>query len=131
MIEPKPTTGPRTVGTARSAGLTIVVTIVTFGIWTLVWSYKNGEEVQQYRGDGLGGVLYLILTLVFYPVTMFLLGDEVEKMYKAEGEISPINALWGLWFLLPIIGMFVWYIRIQRALNDFWTARGADANAGL
>jgi hypothetical protein len=131
MIEPKPTTGPRTVGTVRSVGLTIVVTIVTFGIWTLVWSYKNGEEVQQYRGDGLGGVLYLILTLVFYPVTMFLLGDEVEKMYKAEGEISPINALWGLWFLLPIIGMFVWYIRIQRALNDFWTARGADANAGL
>jgi hypothetical protein len=131
MTEPKPTTGPRTVGTVRSVGLTIVVTIVTFGIWTLVWSYKNGEEVQQYRGDGLGGVLYLILTLVFYPVTMFLLGDEVEKMYKAEGEISPINALWGLWFLLPIIGMFVWYIRIQRALNDFWTARGADANAGL
>ena len=131
MNEPKPTTGPRTVGTVRSVGLTIVVTIVTFGIWTLVWSYKNGEEVQQYRGDGLGGVLYLILTLVFYPVTMFLLGDEVEKMFKAEGEISPINALWGLWFLLPIIGMFVWYIRIQRALNDFWTARGADANAGL
>lgn len=130
MEQTRPTS-PRTVGRPRSAGLTILVTIVTFGIWTLVWSYKNGEEVQQYRGDGLGGVLYLILDLLFYPVVMFLLADEVEKMYRAEGETSPITALWGLWFLLPIIGMFVWYLRMQRALNEFWIARGADANAGL
>ncbi len=131
MSDTSPAVTPRTVGTARSAGLTILVTIVTFGIWTLVWSYKNGDEVQKYRGDGIGGVLYLILTLLFYPITMFLLGDEVEKMYQAEGETSPINALWGLWFLLPIIGLFVWYFRMQSALNEFWTARGAPPASGV
>jgi hypothetical protein len=126
-----PTTGSRSIGKGRSGGLTVLVTIVTFGIWALVWSFKNGEEIKGYRGDGIGGVLYLILTLLFWPVTMFLMGDEVEKMYIAEGETSPINALWGLWFLLPLIGPFIWYFRIQDALNDFWAARGADRPSGL
>src|SRR5665811_2229293 len=125
-MDSRPSVGTRPVGTARSAGLTVLVTIVTFGIWALVWSFKNGEEIKEYRGDGIGGVLYLILTLLFSPVTMFLMGDEVEKMYQAEGETSPINALWGLWFLLPFFGNLIWYLRIQHALNDFWTARGAD-----
>lgn len=121
----------RPVGKARSKGLVILVTIVTLGIWTMVWSYQNGEELKAYRNDGIGGVLYLILTLIFYPVTMFLMADEVDKMYQETGEQSPISALWGLWFLLPLIGQIVWYVKIQNCINDFWTARGAAAPAGL
>lgn len=119
------------IGIARSGGLTVLVTVVTLGIWGLVWSFKNGDEIKAYRGDGIGGVLFLILSLLFWPATMFLMGDEVEKMYQAAGEVSPINALWGLWFLLPLIGPLIWYFRIQGALNDFWTARGADQPTGL
>ncbi len=131
MVDQTPTPNLRTVGTPRSTGLTIFVTIITFGIWMFVWSYQNGEEVQKYRGEGLGGVLYLILTLLFYPVTMFLLGDEVEKMYRAEGEEPRITALYGLWFLLPFIGMIIWYVRMQGALNYFWLTRGAEPHSGL
>lgn len=107
------------------------MTIVTFGIWALVWSFRNGEELKAYRNEGLGGALYLILTLLAHPVTMVLMADEVEKMYIAEGEPPPINALWGLWFLLPFFGYFIWYFRIQGALNDFWVARGAGQPSGL
>ena len=39
------------VGTPRSAGLIILLTIVTFGIWTLVWSYQNGNELKNARQD--------------------------------------------------------------------------------
>jgi hypothetical protein len=34
---------------------------------------------------------------------------------------------WGLWFLLPIIGNFVWYLKMQDVINDFWIRRGAPA----
>jgi hypothetical protein len=33
----------------------------------------------------------------------------------------------GLWFLLPIVGFFIWYIKVQEAINDFWMRRGAPA----
>ena len=109
--------------------MTILVSIVTFGIWTLVWSYQNGEEVKRFSGRGIGGVGYLIITFLLYPVTMFLLAGEVEQMYRKEGKEPPITTLSGLWFLLPFIGNIIWYVRIQRAINEFWIANGAPAGS--
>lgn len=119
------------IGQPRSTGLTILVTIVTFGVWALVWSYWNGEELKKYRNDGLGGVAYLLLTVVFAPVTMFLMASEVEKLYTEAGERPRITTLWGLWFLLPLIGNIIWYVQIQQAINEFWQARGGTTSPGL
>ena len=110
------------VGTQRSAGLQILLAIVTLGIWTWVWSYMNAEEMKRYRGQGLGGVITLILAILIFPVVWFTLASEVEQLYREDGQEPPITTLWGLWFLLPIIGSFVWYLRMQRALNEFWAS---------
>jgi hypothetical protein len=137
---PSPLTGSAPVGSpepigppgkARSAGLVILVAIVTFGIWTLVWSYQNGEELKQHNRTGLGGGLYLILTLVFAPITMFMLADEIDKMYTASGKQSPVTAITGLWFLLPIIGNIVWYVKVQGALNAQWESIGGAPASGI
>jgi hypothetical protein len=118
-------------GKARSIGLVILVTIVTFGIWTWVWSYQNGEEMKKHNGDGLGGGLYLLFTILLAPVTMFLLASEIEQMYNRAGKQSPVSALTGLWFLLPLIGNIVWYVKVQRALNDQWVSLGAAPPSGV
>ena len=127
--EPSRDYGP--IGKPRSVPLTILVSIVTFGIWTWVWSYWNGDELKRYRSEGLGGVGYLIITIIFSPITMFLMANEVENMYRAEGEEPKITTVWGLWFLLPIIGNIIWYVRIQNAINMFWQDRGATTSPGL
>ena len=64
---------PRPVGKPRSPWLVILLTVVTFGIWTIIWSYQNGEELKRHTGTGLGGVAYLLITLFISPVTMFLM----------------------------------------------------------
>ena len=108
-----------------------MLNIVTFGIWTFFWSYLTGEDLRRYRHDGLGGVVYVLINLVLSPVVMFLMADEVAKLYEDAGEEPPITAVWGLWFLLPLIGHLIWYIRIQNALNTFWTMRGAPYAKGV
>jgi hypothetical protein len=125
-------------GKRRSAGLVILLSIVTCGIWTIVWSYQNGDELKRWSGKGLGGVGYLLLMLsqLIVPlvggvITMFLLAGEVEQRYRDDGREPPITAIWGLWFLLPIIGNFVWYLRIQSAINDYWTAHGQTNDPSL
>lgn len=115
-------TGP--LGKPRSAGIVILLTIVTLGIWTLVWSFQNGEELKQHARTGIGGIGYLLITLFISPVTMFLMAGEVEQLYRRDGKEPPITTIWGLWFLLPIIGQFIWYFRIQRSLNEYWVAHG-------
>jgi hypothetical protein len=129
--EPIPEASHGPIGKPRSVGLTILVAIVTFGIWTWVWSYLNGEELKNYRRDGLGGVAYLLFTMFFVPVTMFLMANEVEQLYVDAGEQPRITTLWGLWFLLPLIGNIIWYVRIQNAINEFWQARGGTTSPGL
>ena len=118
-------------GKRRSILLVILLSIVTCGIWTIVWSYQNGDEIKRFAGKGIGGVGYLFLTLLISPATMFLLANEVEQLYRDEGKEPPITTIWGLWFLLPIIGNIIWYVRIQNALNDYWTAHGQTNDPGL
>jgi len=43
-------------------------------------------------------------------------------MYKTQNQEAPVSGLTGLWFLLPIIGGFVWTIKVQNAMNRMWEA---------
>jgi len=112
-------------GPFYSTGLVILLTIVTLGIWPFLWTYRTNEDLKAYNGDGLGGWLGVILYLFVSPVVMFTIPNEIKNAYERDGRESPVTALWGLWFLLPIIGHIIWYVRVQSALNDFWLAKGA------
>jgi len=111
--------------------LVLLLSVVTLGVWTIVWSYQNGEELKRHANTGLGGVAYLFVTLLISPVTMFLMASEVEQLYRRKGVQPPITTIWGLWFLLPLIGNLIWYVRIQHAINDYWVDAGATTQPGL
>lgn len=122
--------GPRwrgPVGRPRSIGLTILLTILTCGIWQIVWSYQTHEDLERYRGEGIGATIALILAIFASIAVMFTVPMEIEKLYREEGLEPPFTTLIGLWGLLPLIGNVVWYLQVQKALNDFWIARGAVA----
>ena len=121
----------RPLGKRRSTGLVILLSIVTCGIWIFVWAYQNGDELNRWSGKGLGGGLHLVITIFVSPVTMFLMAGEVEQLYRDDGQEPPITTLWGLWFLLPLIGNIIWYVRIQDAINTYWTAHGQTNDPGL
>jgi hypothetical protein len=106
-------------------GLTIFLTIITFGIWGFLWTYRTSEDLKRYNGDGLGGVLGIVIYLLISIVLMFTIPNEIRNMYERDGRPSPITAVWGLWFLLPLIGNIVWYVKVQRVLNEFWLSKGS------
>jgi hypothetical protein len=112
-------------GPYYSPGLVILLTIVTLGIWGIFWTYRTNEDLKKYTGQGLGGVLGIVIYLLISVVLMFTIPNEIKNMYEREGRQSPVGPLWGLWFLLPIIGNLIWYLKVQGALNDFWVSKGA------
>jgi Domain of unknown function (DUF4234) len=113
-------------GVYYSAGLVILLSIVTFGIWTFLWTFRTSEDLKRYNGDGLGGVIGLVVLFVFSPILMFTIPNEIEKLYQRDGQRSPISTVWGLWVLLPLLGPFIWYLKVQRSLNDFWLSKGTQ-----
>jgi hypothetical protein len=114
-------------GPFYSMWLVILLEIVTCGIWGIFWTYRTNEDLKKYNGDGLGGVLGVVIYLLLAVVLMFTIPDEIKKMYERDGRESPVSALWGLWFLLPIIGNIIWYVKVQSSLNEFWVSKGAAA----
>jgi hypothetical protein len=112
-------------GNTRSIGLSIVYTIITLGIYALVWVYKTQNEIKRYSGNGVGGVVGLVIYIVISPVTWFVIPSEVRYMYEdLDGGTSPVRGITGLWILLPLIGAFVWFFKVQGALNRYWESKG-------
>ena len=116
------TTGP--LGQPRGIGFAILLAIVTLGIYTFYWVFKTHEETKLHTGDGVGGVIGLVIYILISPVTWFLIPSEVGKMFRADGREAPFTGWTGLWLLLPIVGAFVWFIKVQGALNRYWESKG-------
>ncbi len=112
-------------GLRYQTGMTIFLSIITVGVWAAIWTYRTKEDLKRYNGDGLGGVLGVVLYLVFAIVLMFTIPNEIEKMYQRDNRQSPVSTTLGLWFLLPLIGNIIWYVKVQRALNEFWASKGS------
>jgi hypothetical protein len=125
---PTGNTGP--LGNRRGVGFGILLFIVTIGLYGLYWAYKTQEEVGQHSGEGIGGVLGLVIWILLNPVSAFVIPSEIGKMYEKDGRQPPVNGWTGLWlfpFGVFIIPAIVWFVKVQGALNDYWEAKGVPA----
>ena len=114
------------IGNTRSIGLSILWAVLTLGIYSIIWTYKTQEEVKRYSGNGVGGVIGLVIYIVISPVTFFIVPSEVRYMYEdLDGQSSPVRGVTGFWILLPLIGNIVWFVKVQGALNRYWQSKGA------
>jgi Domain of unknown function (DUF4234) len=116
---------PKPVGQQRGVAFVAIIGLLTFGIYLIYWAYKTGEEIRRYSGEGLGGVLWLVIWLVVGIVMIFVAPSEVGKLYSQEGQTPPVTGKTGFWVFLPLIGYFVWIVKVQGALNRFWASKGA------
>ena len=125
---PTTTTGARgPVGETRSIGLSILWYFLTLGFYSWYWVYKTQEEVKRYSGNGIGGVLGLVIVILLGIVTFFVVPSEVRYMYEdLDGEKSPVRGTTGFWVFLPIVGWIVWFVKVQGALNRYWESKGAS-----
>ena len=117
------------IGNIRSTGTCVLLTIVTLGIYTLVWYYKTHSEMRRHTGTGLGGGIALVLAIFVGVVMPFLSSNEVGDLYKRRGQQPPVSVVTGLWALLLgwffFVGLIVWFVKTNGALNDYWRSVGA------
>src|SRR5213083_2757369 len=104
-------------GETRSVGLSILWFVLTLSIYGFYWVFKTQEEMKRYSGNGIGGVLGLVIYFLISPVTFFVVPSEVSYMYEdLDGEKAPVRGIYGLWILLPLVGPLIWFIQVQGAL---------------
>ena len=114
-------TGP--LGQPRGIGFGILLFIVTLGFYSWYWAFKTHEEIRQHSGEGLGGVLGLVIWILISPVSGFVIPSEIGKMYESDGREPPVNGWTGLWLFpggILIIPAIVWFVKVQGSLNRYW-----------
>ena len=128
MIGMGQNTGP--LGRPRGIGFGILLYIITFTFYSWYWVFKTQDEMkQQSDGEGLGGVLGLVVYILISPVTAFVIPSEVGNMYRRDGRVAPMTGWTGLWlfpfgiFLIPAI---VWFVKVQGGLNRYWEGKASS-----
>jgi hypothetical protein len=130
---PAPPSAPATIGAQgwgppgkiRSWGVVAILTIITCGIYGLFWQYYVFDENKKASGDGVGGVVGLILAIFIGIVNIFLLPAEVGNIYEKAGQEKPVRGVTGFWAIIPIVGWFIWLYKVQNAINTRWEQMGA------
>lgn len=126
---PARNTGP--LGRPRGIGFGILLFIVTVSLYGWYWAYKTQEEMKQHTGDGLGGVLGLVIWILIGAVSAFVIPSEIGEMYQKDGREPPVTGWTGLWlfpFGFLIIPAIVWFVKVQGSLNTYWESKGATAS---
>lgn len=121
--------GQAPVRKSRGILFVILITIVTLGIYHLYWVFKVYDEMKQHTGEGLGGVIGLVIALVIGIANFFVIPSEIGKMYRGDDRETPMTGWTGLWVILPSVGWFVWIVKVQGALNRYWENRQAGSAA--
>ncbi len=119
------------IGKVRSTPLCILLAFVTLGIYVLVWYFLVHEEMKRHSGRGLGGIVALLIAFFVGIVSPYLTSHEVGELYESSGRAKPVSAATGLWYfpgMLILIGPFIWFIKTNGALNDYWKSMGAPAS---
>jgi Na+/proline symporter len=119
-------------GQPRGIVFGILIFIVTLGFYGWYWAFKTQEEMKQHTGDGLGGVLGLVVWILITFVSAFVIPSEVGKMYAKAGKEPPVTGWTGLWLvpgIILIVPAIVWFVKVQGALNRYWEAAPVAAPA--
>ena len=113
------------VGTIRSTGTCVLLTIVTLGFYTWYWYYKTHDEMKQHSGTGIGGGVALILAIFVGIAMPFLTSHEVGGLYERRGQARPGQRCRPVcghccsgWFFF--VGLIVWFVKTNGALNAYW-----------
>jgi hypothetical protein len=76
-----------------------------------------------------------VIWILIGAVSAFVIPSEIGKMYAKDGRERPISGWTGLWLFpggILIIPAIVWFVKVQGALNHYWTQKlslGATAPA--
>ena len=121
-------------GRVRPTGLSILLVVVTFGIYAYVYNYQVHDEMKRHSGRGIGGGVALLLTFLAGIAMPFVTPNEVGNLYERKGQRPPVKALTGLWVIVPAVAGYVLFfvalvVLAATASADPTPGQGTDPSA--
>jgi len=118
-------------GQIRPTGTSILLFVVTLGIYQYIYNYSVHEEIKRHTARGIGGGVALVLSFLAGVAMPFVTPNEIGNLYALQGKTKPVSAKTGLWIVIPVAVSFV--ALIATIIAVFTTASyhdGVDSYGG-
>ena len=118
----------------RNIAVAIILTIVTCGIYGIIWIMQINDEVKEFSGDTnlpSGGVVVL-LTLITCGIYGIYWAYQMGKLLETAGQKNnvPISDNSILYIVLSLLGLsIVNYALMQNDLNIIIRSNGSTGEA--
>lgn len=117
-------------GEIRSPLTVMLLTLVTCGIYGVIWHYKVSEEINNYTRSKLTEPNYAIIGLfcfIFSFINWSKIDQAIMQINRVEGRRSDSKFLaWLLVSILAGFGSLLMVYQVQDDLNKIWLANGAQ-----
>ena len=119
------------IGEERGVGLAIVLTVLTCGIYGLVWLYKMGDELNAHEGKGrispgVDVLLSLVTCGLWYIFLMYKYPSVLHDLSVEEG--GPVSDVSVICLVLALLGGIIPFggliaaAILQSEINKHWEA---------
>lgn len=116
------------VGVVRNPLLIILYSILSCGIYFIVWLYQVSKEINDYTRAELTEPSYAIIGIfcfVFTYLNMYKVDQAIVTIDNVEGRRSESRfVLWLLLTLLAGVGGLIMMYQVQESLNNVWYSNG-------
>lgn len=111
-------------GETRNPLLVVLLSIVTCGIYWIIWAYMISEEINRAFGEKkIDPVIFFILGIFCFPLIFVGMYKVDEAMFELNNRAGlPANKNFIIWLLLSLLGVgsvFMGY-QVQEQLNILW-----------
>lgn len=107
----------------KNIAVMLILTIITCGIYSLVWVYQITEDVNRLtEEDNMSGGLTILLTIITCGIYLIYWGYDIGRKLYNSGEKYNINISDNsiLYLILPIFKLnIINLVLIQSDLNKF------------
>jgi hypothetical protein len=104
----------------RGIAMSLILSIVTFGIYGIVWMVKLSNELSAFNGEKIMGILEIILSVITFGVYgiywFYKMGKKVVRAQQKSGQVEKDNSI--IYALLGLFGLgFISVALLQSNVN--------------
>ena len=103
--------------TQRNIGVSILLSIVTCGIYAYYWMFKMTQEITEYNNENANPVMELVLSLVtcgiYYIYWNYKMGKRISQARSSSSDDSILYLILAI-FGLGIVSMAI----MQNHMNN-------------
>ncbi|MCL2755353.1 MAG: DUF4234 domain-containing protein [Oscillospiraceae bacterium] len=110
------------VGKTESPVTLIILSIVTCGIYFIIWSFRVTKEINDAAGRELVPGWAPIAGIFIVFVEMFFMDKAMQEFMPMKGKSW--DSKFVLWLLLSFVGVgaIMYLYQMQTALNEAWAS---------